>query len=55
VRMKERIAAGKFSIHGVELAPAERTIVLGRQLVDHIATTTAEAAQKAIAASRDRR
>jgi creatinine amidohydrolase len=55
VRMKERIAAGKFSIHGVELAPAERTITLGRQLVDHIATTTVEAARKAIAASRARR
>lgn len=52
VRMKERIAAGKFAIHGVALAPAERTIALGRQLVDHIATTTAEAARKAIAASR---
>jgi creatinine amidohydrolase len=55
VRMTERIAAGKFSIHGVELAPAERTIALGRQLVDHIATTTAEAARTAISASRVRR
>jgi creatinine amidohydrolase len=52
VRMKERIASAKFSIHGVALAPADRTIALGRMLVDHIATTTAEAARKAIAASR---
>jgi creatinine amidohydrolase len=55
IRMKERIAAGKFSIHGVPLAPAARTITLGRELVDHIATTTADAIQKAIAASRARR
>jgi hypothetical protein len=55
VRMKERIAAGKFAIHGVELAPAERTIAHGRQLVDQIAVSTAEAARKAIAASRVRR
>jgi creatinine amidohydrolase len=55
VRMKERIAAGKFAVHGVELAPADRTIALGRLLVDHIATTTAEAARKAIATSRARR
>jgi creatinine amidohydrolase len=55
VRMKERIAAAKFSIHGVGLAPAERTVALGRQLVDHIASTTAEAARKAIAGSRHSR
>jgi creatinine amidohydrolase len=55
VRMKERIVAGKFAIHGVQLAPAERTVALGRELVDHIATTTAEAARKAIADSRHRR
>jgi creatinine amidohydrolase/Fe(II)-dependent formamide hydrolase-like protein len=43
VRMEQRIAAGKFTIHGVSLAPAERTIALGRGLVDHIATVTAAA------------
>lgn len=43
VRMEQRIAAGKFTIHGVSLAPAERTIELGRGLVDHIATVTAAA------------
>ena len=55
VRMKERIAAGKFSIHGVPLAPAERTIALGRELVDYIATTTADAIRKAIGSSRSRK
>ena len=49
VRMKERIAAGKFTIHGVSLAPAERTIALGRQLTDHIATVTAAAIRRRIA------
>ena len=52
VRMKERIAAGKFTIHGVSLAPAERTIALGRQLTDHIATVTADAIRKHLAAGR---
>ena len=33
VRMKQRIAAGKFRINGVDLAPAEKTIEWGRQ--DH--------------------
>lgn len=52
VRMKERIAAGKFTIHGVSLAPAERSIALGRQLTDHIATTTAAAIRQRLAAAR---
>jgi creatinine amidohydrolase/Fe(II)-dependent formamide hydrolase-like protein len=43
VRMEERIRAGRFTIHGVSLAPAERTIALGRALVDHIAGMTAAA------------
>lgn len=54
VRMKERVAAGRFSIHGVELAPAERTIAIGRELIEHIATTTASAVQKAIGAAATR-
>jgi creatinine amidohydrolase/Fe(II)-dependent formamide hydrolase-like protein len=33
VRMQERIAKGLFSINGVALAPAERNIEVGRQLV----------------------
>lgn len=47
VRMRERIAAGKFSINGVELAPAERTARDGRALVDHIAEVTARAIRSA--------
>ena len=43
VRMEERIRAGMFTIHGVSLAPAERTIELGRGLVDYIAGVTAAA------------
>lgn len=33
VRMPERIAAGKFSINGVSLAPAEKSTALGRRVV----------------------
>lgn len=46
VRMKERTAAGKFSINGIPLAPAERTAKLGRELVDHIAEITVEAIKR---------
>jgi hypothetical protein len=49
--MEQRIAAGKFTIHGVSLAPAERTIELGRALVDHIATITAAAIRNRLRAS----
>src|SRR5258707_13010929 len=34
VRMKQRIAAGNFRINGVELAPAEKTIELGKKIID---------------------
>lgn len=43
VRMKERVAAGKFSINGVPLAPAEETAQLGRDLRDYLAERTVEA------------
>jgi creatinine amidohydrolase/Fe(II)-dependent formamide hydrolase-like protein len=48
VRMKQRIAAGKFRINGIDLAPAEKTIELGRKIVDHRATQTVAAIRKAI-------
>ena len=48
VRMKERIAAGKFRINGVDLAPAAKTIEWGRKIVDYRAKITASAIQKAI-------
>ncbi len=48
VRMDERTAKGLFSINGVELAPAERTIELGRDLVEYQANITANAIRMAI-------
>jgi creatinine amidohydrolase/Fe(II)-dependent formamide hydrolase-like protein len=48
VRMTERTAAGRFSINGVALAPADRTIAMGRKAVDWRASVTAEAIRKAI-------
>jgi creatinine amidohydrolase/Fe(II)-dependent formamide hydrolase-like protein len=48
VRMKERIAAGKFRINGVDLAPAEKTIEWGKRIVDYRAERTAEAIRKSI-------
>jgi creatinine amidohydrolase len=51
VRMKQRIAAGNFRINGVELAPAEKTIELGRKIIDLRAENTVKAIQKALANS----
>jgi creatinine amidohydrolase len=48
VRMKQRIAKGKFSINGVALAPAKKTIALGKRVVDYRAAATVEAIKKAI-------
>lgn len=48
VRMDERIAKGLFSINGVALAPADKTIELGRRAVAWRASTTVEAIRKAI-------
>lgn len=47
-RMKERLAAGKFSINGVPLAPAEKTIDMGRKAADWRAAITVDAIRKAI-------
>ena len=49
VRMKQRIAAGKFRINGIDLAPAEKTIDWGRKIVDYRAGITAEAIRRTIA------
>lgn len=43
IRMKERVAAGKFTTNGVALAPTAKTVRLGRALIDHIAEVTAQA------------
>lgn len=43
IRMTERQKAGLFSLHGVDLAPIERTITLGRELAVYRAGITARA------------
>jgi creatinine amidohydrolase/Fe(II)-dependent formamide hydrolase-like protein len=48
VRMKERIAAKKFRINGVELAPAAETIAWGRKIVDYRAEATVAAIRRAV-------
>lgn len=47
VRMKQRIAANKFRINGVELAPAAKTIEWGRKIIDHRAEIAVKAIRKA--------
>ncbi len=49
VRMKQRIAAGKFSINGVNLAPVEKSIEWGKKLIDYRAEVTVTAIKAAIA------
>ncbi len=48
VRMKQRMAKGKFSINGVQLAPAKKTIEMGKKAVEYRAGITVEAIRKAI-------
>ncbi len=48
VRMRQRRAKGKFSINGVPLDPAEKTIALGRKAIDHRANVTVAAIRKAL-------
>ncbi|MSQ96595.1 MAG: creatininase family protein [Gemmataceae bacterium] len=50
VRMKQRIAADKFRINGIELAPAEKTIEWGKKIVDMRAEATVKAIRKVITA-----
>lgn len=49
IRMKQRIAADKFRINGVELAPIEKTIDWGKKLVEYRADITVEAIKKSMA------
>ena len=46
IRMNERIAAGKFSINGVPLAPIDKTVEWGRKIVDYRAELTVKAIEK---------
>jgi creatinine amidohydrolase/Fe(II)-dependent formamide hydrolase-like protein len=49
VRMKQRIAAGKFRINGIDLLPAEKTIVWGKKIIAFRTETTVQAIRKALA------
>ena len=49
VRMKQRIAAGNFRINGIDLAPAEKTIAIGRKIIDLRADHTVKAILQALA------
>ena len=48
VRMQQRLAKGLFSINGVDLSPKEKTIALGKKVIDWKAGITAQAIEKAI-------
>src|SRR5262249_48507814 len=48
VRMKQRVAANKFHINGVELAPADKTIGWGKKIIEYRAEVTIQAIRKAI-------
>jgi len=47
VRMKQRIAKGKFSINNVPLAPARKTIEMGKKAVEYRSEITVAAIKKA--------
>jgi creatinine amidohydrolase len=49
IRAKERMAKGKFSINGVDLSPLDKTIALGRRIVEFRAERTVQAIRRAIA------
>ena len=49
VRMEQRLAKGLFSINGVDMSPAEKTIEMGKKAVEWRANITVMAIQKAIA------
>ena len=48
VRTKQRIAAGKFRINGIELAPAKETIEWGKRLIEFRADATVNALRVAM-------
>lgn len=49
VRLQERIAAGKASINGVPIAPAEKAIEWGRKVVEYRADVTVKAIRARLA------
>jgi len=48
VRMEQRIKAGKFTINGVSLAPAEKTIENGKKIIAFRTEATVAAIRKAL-------
>ncbi len=48
VRMKQRVAAGKFKINGVDLAPVEKTVEIGKKIIDFRAENTVKLIRKSI-------
>jgi len=52
VRMKQRMDKNLFSINGIALAPPEKSISMGKRIIDHRATITVEAIKKAMAAEK---
>lgn len=49
VRMKQRVKAGKFKINGVDLTPIEKTIELGKKIIDFRAELTVKRIRQAVA------
>ncbi|MBK5291061.1 MAG: alpha/beta fold hydrolase [Acidobacteriia bacterium] len=48
IRADERLKAGLFSLHGVNMAPIAKTIELGRELAEYRAGITANAFQRSL-------
>lgn len=48
-RTNERLAAGKFRLNGLDLAPVSNTLAWGRRIVDFRATLTVEAIRRRLA------
>lgn len=48
IRMQQRLAAGNFRINGIDLSPAEKTIVIGKKIIALRADITIEAIRKAL-------
>jgi creatinine amidohydrolase/Fe(II)-dependent formamide hydrolase-like protein len=46
VRTQQRIAAGKFRINGIDLAPKDKTIELGKKIVEFRANATVDALRR---------
>lgn len=55
VRLQQRIEAGKASINGISILPAERTIEHGRKLIEFRTQVTVDAIRKVVAEANRRR